>query len=306
MGEQPFGFINAFKPPGPTSTALGAWVRRLLGGTAVGHWGTLDPRAAGVLVLAVGRAPRLLPLLHDARKQYVFELALGTRTDTGDASGRVVEAAPPPDDWNRRLVDVLTDFVGDIQQTPPMYSAVKIEGRPLYERARRGAETQRSQKVVHVDALRLIEAGERRARLLVTCSPGTYVRVLCEDIGRRIGCPAHMGALLRTASGPFALEQSKLAGEIAADPFACLIDPLTILPQPRVELDAAEARRFTHGNEVALRDAQLDDAAVEVLALRAGRLLGVAKSKRAAAGVTLAPTRVFRLGAGDQHAGAND
>lgn len=282
-----FGFLNALKPPGTTSTAYGGWLRRLLGGVPVGHWGTLDPAACGVLVLAVGKATRLLPLIAPAHKQYVFELRLGAATDTGDASGRATARGSAPADWRERLPAVAAGLIGPLDQVPPMFSAVKVAGRPLYVSARRGQHVTRVARTSRVLALRVLDAGERSARLLVECEAGLYVRTLCEELGARLGVPTHMGWLVRTAAGPFAIAQSKLPEEIGSDPAGCLVDPLAVLVQPRVALDAAQMQRFLNGNGVAIT---ADAGKVgEVLVLHGEKLIGVGS---VAAGA-LSPRRVF-------------
>jgi len=282
-----FGFLNALKPPGLTSTALGSWLRRILGGAPVGHWGTLDPAASGVLVLAAGKATRLLPLITPTDKQYIFELRVGTATDTGDAGGRTIASGEAPSDWHERLSAVATSLVGPLQQVPPMFSAVKLAGRPLYVSARRGQQIPRAARATRVYSLRVIETGSDRARLFVECEAGLYVRALCEELGKRLGVPAHMGWLVRTAAGPFAIAQSKLPVEIEADPTRCLIDPLAVLAQPRVALDAANAQRFMHGNGVETRAAA--GQAGEVLVLHGEKLIGVGSLTAGA----LSPLRVL-------------
>jgi tRNA pseudouridine55 synthase len=287
-----FGFLNALKPPGTTSTAFGGWLRRLLGGAPVGHWGTLDPAACGVLVLAVGAATRLLPLIAPAHKQYVFEMRFGTATDTGDASGRVIEHGEPPAGWRERLPAEAAALVGPLEQVPPMFSAVKVAGRPLYLSARRGQQIARAARTTHVLTLRVLEAAERSARLLVDCEAGLYVRTLCEQIGARLGVPAHMGWLVRTAAGPFSIAHSKLPQDIHADPAGCLIDPLAVLAQPRVALDGTQALRFQHGNGIATTAVAGSGETAEVLVLHGEKLIGVGSL---AAGA-LSPLRVFDRG----------
>ncbi len=285
-----FGFINARKPPGPTSTAFGSRVRRALGGVSLGHWGTLDPGAEGVLVLAIGHATKLLPLLGSGRKCYEFELVLGSATDTGDASGAIVAQAQVPGDWHERLPNALTSFVGAISQIPPMYSAVKVDGQPLYKSARKGVSVERAPREVVVHALDILQQFDAGVRLRVECDAGTYVRTLCEDIGNRLGLPAHMGALLRTAAGPFTLDSAVVSDALFADPKAHLIDPLDVLTQPRIELNAEQERRFAHGNAVTC------PAPVtygEVLVTIDGRLAGTALATQSADGASLQPTRVF-------------
>jgi tRNA pseudouridine55 synthase len=285
------GFINAFKPPGMTSTAFGSFVRRLVAGAPVGHWGTLDPRACGVLVLAVGNATRLLPLIAPSNKQYVFDIHFGIATDTADASGNVIARGELPADWKERLPSIASDLVGALEQVPPMFSAVKVGGRPLYVSARKGGEVARLARTIRVSALRVISTQENAARLSVECEAGLYVRTLCEEIGKRLEVPAHMGALVRTTAGPFAIAQSHLPDEIAADPSHCLIDPLAVLTQPRIELDDASAKRFTHGNAVALNGAPYH--ANEHLVLQAGQLIGTGRLANEHGKNTLNPTRVF-------------
>jgi tRNA pseudouridine55 synthase len=282
-----FGFLNALKPPGITSTALGGWLRRIFGGAPVGHWGTLDPAASGVLVLALGKATRLLPLIALSDKQYVFELRVGTATDTGDAGGRTIASGAPPSDWRERLPAVAASLVGPLQQVPPMFSAVKVAGRPLYISARRGQQIPRAARATRIHALRVIETGFERARMLVECEAGLYVRALCEEIGSRFGVPAHMGWLVRTAAGPFAIARSKLPAEIESAPARCLIDPLAVLKQPRVALDAANAQRFMHGNGVETRAAAGETG--EVLVLHGEKLIGVGSLTAGA----LSPLRVL-------------
>jgi len=295
-----FGFINAFKPPGPSSAAFGNWVKHVCGAEAVGHWGTLDPTACGVLVLAVGKATKLLPLLPHARKKYIFELVVGERTDTGDAKGTVIERMPVTEGWASALPGAASSFVGSVTQIPPMHSAVKIAGQPLYRLARKGQDVVRAPRVTEIFELRIIAHDERTARLLIVCEAGTYVRVVCEELGRRLGLPARMGALLRIASGPFELRESVSPQRIATDLASCMTHPLTVLANPRIELDERAAWRFVHGNEVRLdhcSNGSLDplDAqpATEVLVTRDGALVGCGLLVARDGTKMLAPTRVF-------------
>lgn len=292
----PFGFVNAFKPPGISSTAFGVWVRRRLGAASLGHWGTLDPSACGVLVLAIGQATRLIPYLPADDKSYVFELRVGTATDTGDAEGRVVRSAPVPADWADRLVDAATSLVGDIEQVPPMFSAVKVDGRPLYKSARAGRDVERRARHIRIAALRVIDVREDRARMTVDCSAGTYVRTLCEQIGERLGLPAHLSSLIRTRAGPFQLADACTPAQIASDGVACAIDPLDVLELPRAALDDAAAARFSHGNDVASTMTMAPDLGDGfVLATHRGGIVGVAR----VAGSRLEPVRVI-AGAGEK------
>lgn len=297
----PFGFVNAFKPPGPSSAAFGNWVKRLASGVAVGHWGTLDPRACGVLVLAVGKATRLLPLITDTSKSYVFELVVGEQTDTGDAAGQVIARATVGDIWRRQLPSAIAALRGPQLQLPPMYSAVKVSGSPLYRAARAGANVPRVQRAITIRELRILpdEADGPTARLFVRCDAGTYVRVLCEDLGKQLDLPARMGALLRVASGPFDVNESMAPADIARSLDACLLDPLRVLPQRRYELDTVRARRFCAGNEIVLENVGSQEAreaqnAVndDVLVTHDGTLVGTGMLIRRDDKAMLAPTRV--------------
>ncbi len=258
------GFVNVFKPAGPTSAQIVARVRRIFGvyvgdrRLAVGHLGTLDPQAAGVLPVAVGKATRLIPLLEDQRKAYAATLVLGRSTTTQDALGETVASAALPAHWERKLADALPGFTGKIVQTPPMFSAVHHEGKRLYELAREGKTVERKPRGITIYGLTLLgtepgaQKGEAIARIRVACSEGTYVRTLCEDLGAAIGVPAHMGALVREASGPFVLYEARLLEAIADDPLATLIAPEHIIPFPTIVLDLKASADFRAGRVVAL------------------------------------------------------
>lgn len=297
--KSPFGFINAFKPTGPSSAAFGNWVKHASGGAAIGHWGTLDPTACGVLVLGVGKATRLLPLIPSSRKQYVFEFVIGERTDTGDATGAVIETAKVGASWAQGLGAAAASMIGSQTQIPPMHSAVKIAGRPLYRSARAGVEIPRAPRATVVYDMRVLPQSEKnRARLFVECEAGTYVRVLCEELGRRLGFPARMGALLRIASGPFRLSDARVCEQIAANFSGCLINPLTILTNPRMNIDALSARRFAHGNEVRLAqnaaaDFEFRSPTGEVLVTHGETLLGLGDVFARDGVSVLMPTRVL-------------
>jgi tRNA pseudouridine55 synthase len=286
------GFVNLFKPAGPTSTQFGARLRKLYPGgsgkLAVGHLGTLDPQAAGVLPVALGRATRLLPLIEDRRKAYAFTLVLGHATDTADASGSVVQTAPIPADIDARLAQVVPAFVGAIEQVPPMYSAVHHGGERLYELARRGEVVERPKRSVTIYALSVLGRDAAGVvRLRVACSEGTYVRTLCEDIATACGTVGHMGSLLREAAGPFVLYESLTLDEVALDPQAALVPPERVIPIPTVVLDGRQATDFLAGRLVPL-DALPADKHVFVRD-PARTLVGVGET----VGALLAPRKVF-------------
>jgi tRNA pseudouridine55 synthase len=286
------GFVNLFKPAGPTSTQFGARLRRIYSrsdGTklAVGHFGTLDPQAAGVLPIALGKATRLLPLIEDRRKAYVCTLVLGRSTTTGDAAGETSAALPIPGDIDARLAHVLHRFIGAIEQVPPMYSAVHHGGRRLHELARAGLSVERVKRNVTVFGIAVLGRDGPTVRLRIGCSEGTYIRTLCEDIAVACGTVGHMGALLREASGPFVLYESLTLERVAADPIAALVPPERVIPIPTVVLDGRKATDFRAGRVVALVN------------LPAGKHVFVRDSSRSLVGVgetvgaLLAPRRVF-------------
>jgi tRNA pseudouridine55 synthase len=288
------GFVNVFKPAGPTSAQAVARVRRIYGvyardrRIAVGHLGTLDPQAAGVLPIAVGKATRLIPLLTDQRKSYVALLALGRSTTTQDALGETVAIGDVPADWEKRLAGVLPSFVGRIEQVPPMYSAIHHEGKRLYDLARDGKTVERKSRPVTIYGLTLL--GTERpatARIRIACSEGTYVRTLCEDIGTALGVPAHMGALVREASGSFVLYESRTLEQIAEDPQAAIIPPENIIPFPTIVLDLRGSADFRAGRIVPLPDGA---PAQHVFVRDHSRtLVGVGEAH----GTMLAPRKVF-------------
>lgn len=252
------GFVNVFKPAGPTSAHVVARLRRIYGlysrdrQIAVGHLGTLDPQAAGVLPIAVGKATRLIPMLTEQRKAYVCTFVPGRSTTTGDALGESVESAPVFAGWERRLRETLPSFVGKIEQIPPMYSAVHHEGKRLYELAREGKQVERKARSIAIYGLTLLGVENGAARLRVACSEGTYVRTLVEDLGKAIGLPAHMGALVREGSGPFVLYESRTIEDIADYPRESLIPPEHIIPFPTIVLDLRHSADFRAGRVVPL------------------------------------------------------
>jgi tRNA pseudouridine55 synthase len=288
------GFVNVFKPAGPTSAQAVARIRRIYGvygrdrRLAVGHLGTLDPQAAGVLPVAVGKGTRLIPLLTDQRKAYAATVVLGRSTTTQDAAGETVESAPVPADWRERFDAVAQSFAGRIAQTPPMYSAVHHEGKRLYELAREGKTVERKSRTITIYGITVLGfEGENVARIRIACGEGTYIRTLCEDIGAALGVPAHMGALVREASGPFVLYESKTMDEIAEDPQSALIAPEHIIPFPTIVLDLRGSADFRAGRVVPLPEGA---PAQHVFVRDHSRtLVGVGEAH----GAMLAPRKVF-------------
>ena len=229
------GFINVLKPPGMSSAHVVGAVRRMLGKVKVGHAGTLDPEAAGVLPLMVGKAARLFDYMQDKEKAYVTEAAFGASTDTQDAQGAVLETGENyPDE--EAIRQALIEMTGVMMQTPPMFSAIKQDGKRLYELARSGKEADSPAREVTVHALTLHSMMENHGALIsVRCSKGFYVRTLCKDLGEKLGCPAHMRFLLRTQSGPFTLENAHTLEALAQSAQEGRLADLLLPPQAALQ-----------------------------------------------------------------------
>ncbi len=239
------GFINFLKPPGMTSSDCVLFARRLLPKkTPVGHGGTLDPDAAGVLPICVGRATRLFDYIIDKQKTYIGELTLGVATDTCDSSGKITEKSSVTA-TAKDIKAVLGEFTGDIMQAPPAYSAIKRGGTPLYALARRGEVVETELRQVHVYGIEYIsQTAENRHLLQITCGKGVYIRSLMRDIGERLGCPAHMSFLLRSRAGAFdvkdALSPEELVKLESIESALMPLDyPLGAFPR----IDLGESRR---------------------------------------------------------------
>ena len=210
------GYFNILKPTGMSSAAVVAVMRRLCGEKRIGHAGTLDPEAAGVLPVMAGKATRLFDYLTDKEKEYEAVAAFGSRTDTQDATGQVLETGDnyPDAAAVRKAAEQLT---GDIVQVPSMYSAIKVQGKPLYLRARHGETVEVPARTVHIESIEVLgEAPDHGFKIRVRCGKGTYIRTLCEDLGRLCGCPAHMRSLFRSRSGAFTADGAMTLDEARA------------------------------------------------------------------------------------------
>lgn len=207
------GFLNLLKPPGMSSGTAVAVVKRLTG-ERVGHAGTLDPEAAGILPIMIGRATRLLDLFPDKSKSYVAEISFAGATDTQDAQGVILKKAVRVPE-QEEILQVLPQFTGDILQCPPAYSAIKRGGVPLYALARKGELVETEARATRINSLVLGEkTGMDGYMLAVDCGGGTYIRTLCHDLGAALKAPAHMRFLLRTRAGAFSMENAVTVEEI--------------------------------------------------------------------------------------------
>lgn len=203
------GIINVYKPKGMTSHDVVYRLRRILRIKKIGHTGTLDPDAEGVLPMCIGRGTKTADMLTAADKQYLAEVTLGSATDTQDSSGTVLKSAEVSVN-QADIHNTINKFIGDINQIPPMYSAIKIGGRKLYELAREGVEIERKPRPVRITNIEVknFDLENQRFSMIVDCTKGTYIRTLCNDIGEELGCFAHMSGLVRTKSGRFDLDSS--------------------------------------------------------------------------------------------------
>ncbi|MBA2725789.1 MAG: tRNA pseudouridine(55) synthase TruB, partial [Actinobacteria bacterium] len=235
------GVLVIDKPAGVTSHDVVDEVRRKLGTKKVGHGGTLDPDATGVLLIGVGRATRFLSYAQSAPKSYRAEIVFGVTTSTQDASGDVIRTASV-DFGRERLIREIRNFDGEIDQIPPMVSAVRVDGERLYEKARRGEEVERAARRVTIYDLALVdfsEGDETVAVVDVRCSGGTYIRTLSHDLGEALGSGAHMRSLRRTAAGGFTLDEAVTIEGISPDALRPLIEIVRDLPQTEVSAEDA-------------------------------------------------------------------
>ncbi|UCE20182.1 MAG: tRNA pseudouridine(55) synthase TruB [Gemmatimonadota bacterium] len=249
------GILIIDKPRGLTSHDVVLKIRHLIGESKVGHTGTLDPMATGVLPVCMGKATKIAQYITRKKKEYIATLKLGVTTDTLDAEGTVLEKRSTHATL-QDIKDVLSSFQGEIEQTPPMFSAIKHAGKRLYQRARNGETVSRPSRRIHIFNLDLIEVHNDDLKILVQCSPGTYIRSLAADIGETLGCGAHITALQRTRVGQFGLEDACTLEEIERfmktgvlqKHIVSINDALSSLPKIRV--GAAEGYRIANGAPV--------------------------------------------------------
>jgi tRNA pseudouridine55 synthase len=253
MSRRVDGVLLLDKPVGPSSSTVLQAAKKALGAKKAGHAGTLDPLASGLLPLLFGEATKFAQYGLDAPKEYRAQIRLGVSTETGDAEGRVIERRPVTID-EATLAGALARFRGVIEQVPPMYSALKHEGQPLYALAREGRSVARAARKVEIHRLELLARQGDLVEVLVCCSKGTYIRQLAADLGAVLGTGAHLAALRRTGVGKLRIEEAVPLEALDArllKPVDCLLQEL-----PRVDLGPPEASRFLRGAPVALEGAR--------------------------------------------------
>jgi len=291
------GVLLLDKPVGLSSNDALIRAKRLYLAKKAGHTGTLDPLASGLLPLCFGEATKFSQDLLEADKTYEATMRLGIRTTTGDAEGEAIETRDVTCDQGA-VERALAQFRGEIVQVPPMYSALKRDGKPLYEYARAGQTVEREGRQVTIHALELLACALPDVTFRVTCSKGTYIRTLAEDIGEALGCGAHLVMLRRTGVGALTLANSVTLDALSdalPDQRDAWLQPVDALLStfPSVQLDAEATRRFLHGQRLRLADLAVDESVLHATRTRVyaseGKLLGVA---RVGEGV-LAPERLI-------------
>jgi tRNA pseudouridine55 synthase len=292
------GVLLLDKPAGLSSTQAMAAAKRIFRAQKAGHTGTLDPFATGLLPVCFGEATKFSRFMLDAEKSYRATLKLGEVSTTGDTEG-VIQTSGPVEVDLARAAAVLEQFVGEQTQIPPMYSALKQAGVPLYELARKGIEVERAARHIHIYAIKLISLSDSEMVIDVDVSKGTYIRVLAEDIGKRLGCGAHLTGLRRTATGGFrvadalSLDTLEAAGLESLETF--LKPPSSLCTAlPVITLDAADGGIFSHGGWVGL-ESSLKAVGEYAVFIQDQHFLGVGEVAQVEASLRLSPSRLMRL-----------
>ena len=253
-----FGFLNIYKPKGITSHDVVSKLRRITKIKQIGHTGTLDPFAEGVLPICIGKATRLIEYLNDD-KEYLATVNFGKTTDTYDIDGQITSTSQKKI-TEKQIIESLKSFQGETLQTPPIYSAIKVNGKKLYDYARQGKEVEISPRKVIIYKIELEDFNEieQTAKIRVACSKGTYIRSIAHDLGQNLCCGAFLSELIRTKAGSFKIEQSVQLEEFmyAEDVQKNLINPLNLLEIPKLELSENEYKKIIQGQFIVNKTAQ--------------------------------------------------
>ena len=297
-GRNVNGILVIDKPMGVTSNGILQQVKRLYGAAKAGHTGALDPLATGVLPLCFGEATKFSQMMLDSDKAYITTARLGIRTETGDSEGAVVEEKPVPALTEADVEAVLARFRGPIEQVPSMYSALKHQGRPLYEYAREGIEIERPARPVTIHELTLLAVRENELDLAVSCTKGTYIRSLVEDIGDALGCSAHVSALRRTMASGYTLEAAHDVGTLEAmrergeSLDGLLLPPDSALTMfPELHLSGPSLVSILNGQPVRMTDQSLEG----LVRLYGNQgFVGLAEALPEDGGIQLVPRRLIK------------
>lgn len=253
-----FGFLNVYKPKGMTSFDVVAILRRVTKIRQIGHTGTLDPFAVGVLPICIGKSTRLIEYLNDD-KEYLATVQFGSDTDTYDLEGQVIRTYDQKI-TKEEVENILKSFEGEIEQIPPIYSAIKVNGKKLYEYARNGQEVEIKPRKVFISKIELkdFDTNLQQAKILVDCSKGTYIRSIAFDLGRKMNCGGHLVALERTKAGMFLKKDSTKLEDIKTleDVENLLINPVKVLDYPKMNLTDIEKEKVSHGMSIANNSGQ--------------------------------------------------
>jgi tRNA pseudouridine55 synthase len=274
------GILNVNKPPACSSFSIVAAIRHTTGEKRVGHAGTLDPAATGVLPVCLGKATRVVEYLHDHPKEYVALIELGVSTDTYDADGMVTDRSDPAQIGTGQLQQALEPFLGTIDQIPPAYSALKVNGKKSYDLARAGVQLSPHPRTVTIEAIEVLSFENPYLKIRVRCSRGTYIRALANDVGQVLGCGAHLKHLVRTAYGPFRIEEAHSLEEILRLTEAGHLDSLLHPPDyplqgwEKEDLDEDTGRKVIQGQDIHLGPPKPGEPAFR-RAYCLGRFLGI-------------------------------
>ncbi len=281
------GIVIINKPGGVSSSRVVQIIRKLFPGLKAGHTGTLDPLATGVLPVCLGRATRLAEYIVELPKKYRAEVVLGKVSDTGDAEGIIDQKSSVPALKRSQVEEVLRVFEGNIEQLPPLYSAVKYEGKPLYHWTRKGKEVHRSPRKVTIYNIEIVELNDQREPQLifdVTCSKGTYIRTLAADIGQSIGCGAYLSSLVRISVGPYnlakALTPEQVARMVDQGRAGDIIQPMdtAVMHLPQVTLDDKQVEALKNGLVIEPDEQQLIMAVESKMPIRVYDQRGIFKA----------------------------
>ena len=271
-----FGFLNVYKPKGMTSHDVVGRLRRITKIKQIGHTGTLDPFATGVLPICIGKSTRLIEYLEDD-KEYLATVQFGKNTDTYDLDGETI-ATFDKKVSEEEVVIASRSFEGEISQVPPIYSAIKVNGKKLYDYARAGQEVEIQPRTVFISKIELVEFNEEKqeAKVIVACSKGTYIRSIAYDLGQNLGCGAYLSALERTKAGRFIVENTVNLDVLSEKDVVCkhLINPLDVLSYPTQELSDSDRQRVSHGMSITNRGFNDSDI---VFLLKSGKIYAIGK-----------------------------